>query len=138
MTLQVVGFYPERVNWWGDELTLMVTPQRAVLPFRLVVMSNAARDYAVLSVRIDHIELLNHEAPAVLFIAPSMANFRGPPLYPSGRATLRVRADYTRPRRPWLRGSRAERKRQRARFWRLEAKRAPGLFQAVLLCEDGE
>ena len=124
--------FPAAARRWGEEWTLMVAPIRAVRAFRLLINSP---DYLVTSFKVAAEEALAFPAHSALFGAAAFGSeLVLPILYPPSRFELRVQSFYSRPRRPWISGSRRERKAKRATFWRRELERAPSELRAALLC----
>ena len=136
--MQVVGFYPHQIAEWGQEATLTICPQRSCIPERLVV-SDLARDCLVTGLRVSNVLVFCDVLPSWAFGLPALeVPWRGPLLDPPSRAELTIRAEYRKPRRPWLSGSRAARKVARVKWWKREAGRKPGVFRASLICATSE
>lgn len=113
---------------WGEVFEVCERPMRPFRAQQLHVHNGA--EFIIESFRCGTEEMLIHEALAALI---QLGTFMAPMVNPSVGFELRVRAEKAKRARPWLRGTRAERKRLRVTWWHNEARRAPEAFQASII-----
>jgi hypothetical protein len=125
----VLTLQPYTPQAWGEVFEVFERPQRSFRAEKLSVRNGA--EFIIESFRCAHSELFVRGGRWAAMV--HLNSFVAPLVHPPNEFRLRVRAVKAVRARPWLRGSRAERKRRRVAWWRTEALREPGVFQASII-----